>query len=189
MASARILDSRPSHGTPRRFGWEQSPSATEPGMLVAFEITGGDSWIGSFAPGAWPDHRSIVESPTDSRCLVLADGNAYLVNADRECVEAQLSEHALNAYWIRDPALIVLNWYGLAFHAYEGAHLRWCTRRVSWDGIEGISISTTTLTAQTWSAPHQSWVPVSIDLRTGKATGGAYDLPDAAEDEIICTHG
>ncbi len=189
MASARILDNPPSLEALRRFGWEQSPSPAELGVLVAFETTEGDTWIGNFTPGPWPDHRSIVEAPADSRCLVLADGNAYLVNQDKQSVDAQLSEHALNAYWIGDPALIVLNWYGLAFEAYEGSHLRWRTRRVSWDGIEGISISFTTLTAQTWSAPHQSWVPVSIDLRTGKATGGAYDLPDAAEDEIIYTHG
>jgi hypothetical protein len=79
----------------------------------------------------------------------------------------------------------VIDWHGIVFEAYDELGLRWRTRRVSWDGIERVSWSRRLLSAETWSAPEQRWVPVTVDLGTGRATGGGYDLADGSLDERL----
>ena len=70
------------------------------------------------------------------------------------------------------------------FEAFDQrAQLRRRMRRISFDGVEGVSWSSSVLSA--WSAPEERWVPVQVDLLTGRATGGGYDLPDGEADEIL----
>jgi hypothetical protein len=183
MTKARILDKAPHSPGTRRFGW--SGDSAGPGLLVEFQSPSSASWIGDFAPGGWTGHSSIVPFVDGRRLLVLAGGIAYLVDPERMTVDKELSDLAVDAYLAEARALVILNWHDLLFEGHDANGLRWRTRRVSYDGIERVAILENQLVADTWSAPLQQWIPVTVDLATGKAIGGAYDLPDAVKDEQL----
>jgi hypothetical protein len=184
MIRFRALDVPPERQDIRRFGWsDQNPG---PGFLVEFESRLSRSWIGDFAPGGWTGHSSVVPFPDHRRVLVLSSGIAYLVDPDEMTVDEELSDVAVEAYLAPAPGLLILNWHGIEFEGYDAKGFRWSTRRVSWDGIQNVRISGNELTADTWSAPYQTWIPVTVDLVTGKATGGAYpDGDDGFDDEQL----
>jgi hypothetical protein len=121
--------------------------------------------------------------------VVLASGCAYLVDPDKMVVDTYLTDMALGAYPVEDLGLVIINSQGTEFEAHDTAGLRWSTRRVSWDGIQNVRISGKLLSADTWSAPRGAWITVTVDLVTGKASGGAWDWPDDIEDEQLYVPG
>jgi hypothetical protein len=183
MSRFRILDVAPQGQDTRRFGWSEKNTGL--GLLVEFHPGSSKSWIGDFAPGGWTGHSSVVPFPDGRRVVVLSSGIAYLVDPDRVAVDEELSEVAVDAYLAPALGLLILNWHGIEFEAYDANGFRWSTRRVSWDGIDNVRISGKELTADTWSAPLQTWIPVTVDLLTGKASGGAWDRPNDIEDEQL----
>ena len=50
----------------------------------------------------------------------------------------------------------------------------WRTRRISWDGFEGIEIAEKTIYGRAWNAVMRYWQPFSIEVATGIVRGGAY---------------
>ncbi len=184
----RLIATLPDDEAPtRHFGWGKPISDPSIGVLVEFEPPSGQQWIGNFAPGGWTGHCSALPFIDGRRVVVLAAGCTYLVDPEQGRVDARLSEFAVDAYEATEPPLLILNWHGICFEGYDASGMRWRTRRVSWDGIQKAVVRGSILTADTWSAPYQRWVPVSVDLHTGQATGGAYDFPDAAEEERLAT--
>jgi len=169
----------------RDFGWTKPTADPSVGVLVEFDPLSNTPWVGNFAPGGWTGHCSALPFIDGRRVVVLAAGRTYLVDPERHRVDAELSEFAVDAYEATEPPLLIVNWHGICFEAYDASGMKWRTRRVSWDGIQNAEVTGSILTAETWSAPYQRWVPVSVDLHTGQATGGAYDFSDAANDETL----
>ena len=184
--TCRLIPTLPSGDTQlHHFGWDKATSDPSIGVLVEFHPLSGVPWVGNFAPGGWTGHCAALPFVDGRRVVVLAAGHTYVVDIDRRKVDGRLSDFAVDACQSTEPPLLILNWHGICFEAYDAAGMRWRTRQVSWDGIQNAVVSGSVLTAETWSAPEQRWVPVSVDLHTGKATGGAYDFPNGAEDEIL----
>ena len=154
-------------------------------MLVEFGSRPSSRWAAEFATGGWTGNRSLIPLPDGRRVVVLAEGNAYLIDPDSMRLDQHLSEFAVAGYCVNEAALFVIDCHGIVFEAYDELALRWRTRRVSWDGIERVSWSRRLLTSDTWSAPEQRWVPATVDLGTGRATGGGYDLACGSLDERL----
>jgi hypothetical protein len=96
---------------------------------------------------------------------------------------------AVDAIWsVSEPDGLVMSRQGLAFFRLGPEGCIWHTRRISWDGLKQIHVSSTDITGFAWAPWSPEWTPFTVDLRSGRVQGGSYNGPDASEWEPWCQH-
>ena len=176
MTSFRTLPGLPPYGPravcfPAEWG-----SRGQEGLVVEFGSPGGQTWVGNFKPGLG-GVDGVLLHPNRAEVLVMAAGSVWSVDPlSRDAIELA---GAVDRTWpVNDPEGVIFSEQGLAFLRLGPRGILWRTRRISWDGFRHIELSEHALTGEAWSAIDDSWIPFSVDLRTGAVTGGAY--PESA---------
>jgi hypothetical protein len=166
---ARKLPGLPPYGDAAKNFPE--PNAFREGLVVSFTPTTGDRWVGNFKCGPNSPH-GIHEELGEQAILVVAGGDAYLVNATEQranleasCVRSVKFEPDLDIFIFTDD-------FGVMAIGKSG--VRWRSRRVSWDGITQLEKKGMSLHGLAYNIDDLPPTPFVIDLETGHASGGSY---------------
>jgi len=171
----RVLDGLPPYGAPA-LGFSATGQGTHcEGLVVELTPSNGSAWIGNFQRGA-SALDAVVALPAAHDLIVFAGGQAYVIDPEtRACVRTfggtiervlALADH-----------VVVSN--GLWLEATDGEHTPWRTRRLSWDGMTSVRLDGGAIVGEAYDPMTDTWVPFSVDVATGEATGGSYppELP------------
>jgi hypothetical protein len=147
------------------------------GFVVEFLPESPASWVGNFCHGLG-ELEEIHLHPNGHEVVVIAAGDIWFVNPDARA--AQRGAGVVSRLWeIGNPRRLVLCRQELAFSCIGSAGEIWHTRRLSWDGVDGLQISEGELSGSAWSPIENSWMPFTVDLRSGKSRGGSYSQSDS----------
>jgi hypothetical protein len=145
--------------------------------VVRFSPHAGASWTGNFQPGLTP-FSTARRHPDERHVLVIAGGEAYIVDA-AAATAGSLPLGAISALWpVPDSRDIVLDRQGIAFLRLGATGLVWHTRRISWDGFRDIAIGPDRIWGQAWTPVSDEFLPFSVDIRTGRTSGGPPNAPN-----------
>ena len=176
MTTFQRLPGLPAYGAPAvPFPTEWGRVGRE-GVVVEFSDAHGGTWVGNFAPGLG-GATVVVAHPDGARVLVLAAGATWAVEPDARTA-ADLGLEADGVWAIAGSSDLVLSRQGLALARLGAAGIRWHTRRLAWDGFRDVRMAGPLLQGDAWDAVNDRWRAFSVDLATGRATGGAYDDAD-----------
>lgn len=179
MVSTRyeILDGLPSSGPVPRWIPDSWRRRGAEGVVLRFHPQQGPPWVGNFRPGM--THCTVVlPHPNGADLFVVAGGQPYVVNPDNGAAHASRGV-VVSALWpIEGSPDLLVERQGQEFFRLGRDGVAWHTRRLSWDGFEDVHVGANRVWGQAWSPANQAWHPFSVDLDTGRATGGAPGLPE-----------
>jgi hypothetical protein len=133
------------------------------------------AWSGFFALGFESAHvaNSIFSCPDPDSVCVVAGGYAYVVKTSDPQQWFQIEQRPVTEVRAL-PDLGLLTFIGFTSITGLGAKaIAWTTGRLSWEGVRVSSIAGATLEGRGWDAVMDREVPFTLDLKTGKHTGGA----------------
>lgn len=152
------------------------------GTVVEFDTDVG-RWVGNFRPGLGGLEFAGVH-PNKTDALVITAGDLWIVDVVARTAVRKLP--ALEAMWdVQKPDGWVFSRHGIALVRLGPQGLAWHTRRLSWDGFDRVEIVHGELHGLAWSPVDDKWRPFSVDLTTGKSTGGSYFDDDRERWEIL----
>lgn len=138
-------------------------------------------WLGTFALGErMPNAINGMFSCPDPRTLcVVASGEGYLVRTDAPQIWEEIpATPVLDARPIQANGLLIFADF-VQIVAYGPNGLAWVTPRLSWDGLKINEITPDTIYGTGWDAPIDAEVQFTVDLATGRCSGGARPLSDS----------
>jgi hypothetical protein len=145
------------------------------GYVVEFDTCAGESWIGNFQPGLTSLYQVFEETST-GEVTVIAGGQAYVVEPANGRLRREYGGSIEWAYPLSGLGAVVLS-NGLWFELRRGAEQVWRTKRVSWDGMQNLSVADGLIRGDGWNYIG-TWHPFEVELSTGNARGGGYDGPE-----------
>lgn len=179
-ARFELLAGLPATGPPATpFPSEWGRLARE-GVVVEFSTESG-SWVGNFEPGLGGLDTALAH-PNGKDVVVIASGDLWVV--DPKSREAENLFPTVDGFVeVGSPEGWIFSRGGLALFKLSPAGVVWHTRRLSWDGIEGLEIRDGFAVGKAYSPMDDQWHAFSVDVRTGRAEGGSFwlDAPDAWE--------
>ena len=164
----KLLTGLPGTGpVPITFTNSRNPFYSE-GLVVEFYPNKSDTWVANFEPG-FTTFNDVYELPDG--VLVIAGGEAYIVDVHKRTIiesfggQIKFGEevHELESYVSVDPFKIEMR-----------GNYCWCSRRLSYDGIRKVKISSHFLTGEAWDPMGDQWVPFRVNLMNGEVEGGSY---------------
>lgn len=143
------------------------------GVVVGF--TAATSWLANVRPGIG-GLTGLRSHPDGSGVLVFARGDCWRVHPDSG--EAEAVARAVDAV-VAVPGSpdLVLSTEGLALLRLGVAGVVWRTRRLSWDGLEGVRVRGGQVVGRGWDAVRDCWSPLEVDLATGAVTLAVEGVP------------
>jgi hypothetical protein len=176
VSATRILEGLPPYGPmPTAFPREWSLLGRE-GTVVEFKSEEG-VWVGNFQPGLGGLQFAGLH-PNGLDVVVIAAGDLWIVNP-RERTALWKLPSLETVLEVHDPEGWVFSRQGIALARLGPNGLMWHTRRLSWDGFDQLHIAEDELSGLAWSPIDDKWCPFSVELKTGKSTGGSYADEDA----------
>ena len=157
------------------------------GYVVQFTPASGNSWVGNFQPGP-AGATTIRLHPDGKKVVVVTAGQMYVVDPDARTAVV-VPGVVVNLHEVENPRLLVFDDQGIQFQALGPEGVRWRTKRISWSGFRNVVVNGGKLTAEAGNVTGDVWEGFHVDLRTGRTTGGTYQLGDAALFEKISEGG
>ena len=141
------------------------------GLVVRFYPDQSEPWTGNFVGGETACTK-VLEHPNQSDVLVIAQGDASIVDPESRAVRDRMSDIQ---EVIELPSLrsIVLRDF-IRFTALTADNKGWRSPRISWDGFRRIEVRGTDLFGEAYTPVQDSWVPFKLDLLTGQCPDGIY---------------
>jgi hypothetical protein len=171
LPSARILPGLPPYGPIATAFPSEWGRVGREGTVVEFATDEG-KWVGNFRPGLGGLTFASLH-PNKLDMVVISAGDLWVVRPrDRTALQTLLAIDAILE--VRNPEGWVFSRQGLALARLESNGFMWHTRRLSWDGFDQLHISGEELRGLAWSPVDDKWCPFSVELKTGKSTGGSY---------------
>jgi hypothetical protein len=179
-------------GLPATGPWPEQFSVTglgthSEGLVVKFFPSGGAPWIGNFQGGI-ANYTGVHEHPNQVHLIVVASGQAYIVDPESRLLRGKIGAAIVNVYEIVHPRLLVFDHQGIAFEALDPTGNRWHTRRLSWDGFRSIAVVGGEIRGEAWDPIDSEWRAFVVDLSTGRSSGGSYDSQDSRKWEKLNPH-
>jgi hypothetical protein len=144
-----------------------------------FEIApysdGCDLWVGTFASGDLSPNAltGVYSHPSPKHLLVVAKGEAYIVNVDNPLEHDHLKLIPVMGV-VQVPGEEVTVLYDFTrLEAYGVSGRRWQTPSLSWDGLRNVTNDGKFVVGEGWDSPNNLWVPFRVDARDGSFFGGA----------------
>ena len=108
--------------------------------------------------------------------LVVTRGQGYVVDPERRALRELLGDGFIQgAMEVAEAQQLVLHdGVHLTLLGPQGVH--WTSRRVSWDGIWELRVENGVVQGLSWDAINEIAVPFQVDLATGVARGGGYQV-------------
>ena len=170
-----ILEGLPPYGAmPEQFSFGSKGTHRE-GVVVRFFPDSGPTWVGNFQRGL-TKFDDVMLHPNGSHVIIFAGGQGYTIDPDTRSLIKTWGGAVEIAIEFQDRRVIVLG-DGLWFEAIGETGTLWRSKRISWDGMQGITLSEGRILGEAWN-PDGFWVPFSVDLTTGEVEGGSYCGPD-----------
>jgi hypothetical protein len=171
-----ILEELPGGGEPLIYIPHGNPGVGRDGLIVRFFPQSSTDWTGVFAFGDMLPNGEcgVFEGPGKNHLTVLAKGEAYIVAADNPKSFEQVNCCPVVAVVLVPSHNMVLFHDFTDIAAYNETGLLWQTGRISWDGIEIVSIKNEQILGLAWDAPNEKHVEFKVDLASGTHEGGAY---------------
>jgi hypothetical protein len=142
-----------------------------------FSVDGADPWVCNFSPG-FNGLESVQLHPDQRRFLVLSTGTLWIV--DPEARSAEEVPGSIDALWyVPDSQDIIVSLQGLAFYRFGTTGVVWHTRRLSWDGFSDVRLTPKSIEGLAWSPLDNNWHGFTVDLETGRSTGGSFGETDS----------
>jgi len=151
--------------------------------IVAEFNSGRDSWIANFRPGLG-GLKVVYPHPNGHDAVVIASGDLWVVNPEQRSAEMLLPAVDM-ALEVQEPDGWVFSRQGLALARLGPDGLVWHTRRLSWDGFDGVRIEGDEVVGLASSPFGDKWREFRVDLQTGRSFGGAYLESDSERWERI----
>lgn len=177
----RVLPGLPSHGPmaeafPRAWG-----RSGQEGFVVEMHPETSSSWVGNFKPGQSAFSGAYLH-PNGRDLFVVSRGQGYVICPDTHELRVEL-DSVIEAVWALGTEALLLQQQGLCFEKMGKRGRVWRTRRLSWDGLKDVVVLPDRIRGHGWDAINQQWKPFDVDLKSGRSTGGAYDLDDGIASE------
>lgn len=144
-----------------------------------FEIVphkeGHEMWVGSFAWGDLSPNAAsgVFSCPSPSELLVVARGEAYMVNVDNPSEHRHLKLiPVMGVIAVPDVSMIVLYDF-TRLEGYGGSGRCWQTPSLSWDGLRNVKRAGHYIIGEGWDSPNDKWVSFRVNAADGSFTGGA----------------
>jgi hypothetical protein len=143
------------------------------GFVVRVLPAGGAPWVGNFQ-GGWGSLTTVLRHPNGSSLVVVAAGQAYVVNAKSRGLEDQFGGDLVSALEAAEPRVIVI--VGLTDLKILDVTGRWDTPRLSWDGFDKVRVEGSAVLGDAWEPGDEIYFPFRVDLRTREVSGGSFPL-------------
>jgi hypothetical protein len=129
--------------------------------------------LGGLSDVRWhPDQRAV-----------LAISAGALWHVDPQSRSAREIAPAIQAVWdIDGKGDLLFDNQGLELFRLGPSGIVWRSRRLSWDGFQGIRLEDEKVVGEAWSPIEDRWIPFSVDLATGRTEGGSYNGPEMSLD-------
>jgi hypothetical protein len=177
----RILPGLPTSGPNARPYPADFGRTGKEGFVVEFLPDTPNAWTGNFRPGLG-GFCGALPHPNSGDVVVFANGDGYILDPRSGELRSEMFVGVSHAREAADPPGFILDRQQLAFTRIAPIDATWRTiwhtRRLSWDGFKDVVFDGGSITGLAWS-PHGApdWKPFTVDLATGRSTGGAYDGP------------
>ena len=145
------------------------------GFVVQFAAPDGGSWVGNFQRGL-SSFDDVRAHPNGRDVLVIAGGQGYIVGPAERSKRAYFGATIDRAIHRDEPPMAIYG-NGLWFEAIDVSGLRWRSGRISWDGMQGVTMEGNQITGEAWSPFEERWMPFTVDADTGRFVGGSYFDP------------
>jgi hypothetical protein len=148
------------------------------GFVVRFLPNAEASWVGNFQPGL-TDMHDVMPHPDDKRLIVIAGGEAYVIDESDPTTWTHFGGSINFAEAIPDLDAVLFG-NGLWFELLGSESTIWQTRRISWDGMRDLRLQGLTLTGRSWCYD-DTWSDFTVDLVEGTVVGGSYNGPGSPD--------
>jgi len=176
VSAARILPGLPPYGPMSMAFPPEWGRLGREGTVVEFKTDEG-VWVGNFRPG-FGGLQFAGPHPNGINVVVIAGGDLWIVDIHKRTAVRALP--ALEAILeVHNPEGWIFSRQGIALARLGPTGLMWHTRRLSWDGFDQLHIVQDELRGLAWSPIGDKWCPFTVELNTGKSTGGSYFSNDA----------
>ncbi|HLW08496.1 MAG TPA: hypothetical protein VKY45_13145 [Marinilabiliaceae bacterium] len=167
----KILDSLPVYGEMYIPISESGEPFYSEGFIVEFN-NGNNTWIANFQEG-FSDLNFTYEF-SDDRILVIAGGEAYLMNSNSKTPIKIFGGGYKNVIIHDSYTLILLDDVSVDFINENG--IVWESPRISFDGIEDLKIENNILSGKSFDPINDAdvWIDFTINLETKEVQGGSF---------------
>ena len=170
MERYRILEGLPPYGDlPQQFSATGMGKHRE-GLVVQVFPTTAAGWVGNFQRGMG-SLEGVFMHPNEVLLIVVAGGEGYVVEVDSQKLIQSFGGMLETVFEIPQQELLVFG-DRTEFQAFGRSGRAWQSGRISWDGFCSLAVDGDQLVGEAWSY-EDTWLPFSLDLRSGGHQGGA----------------
>lgn len=169
-----VLPGLPPYGPPAISFTERGDQEFREGLVVRFYPEKSDSWVGNFL-GGMTNYTTVLDHPNGKEVVVVACGNTCIIDPEHHVIREQVAPDTQLAILVPTLGLIVFQGV-VDFSAVGSDNVRWTSSRISWDSFRNINVHDSKLTGEAWTPVGDAWVPFTLDLLTGRCTGGIYEM-------------
>ena len=170
----KVIEEMPNAAFERYYFPEGGKEGGRDGVLVSITPVDGNEWIGVFGSvQKYPKSLSkILSWPDDNKICVVSSGAAVIVDVNNplnfELVGVEPIFHAIP---IQESGIVVFADF-TSLIAYNEKGIVWKSKRVSWDGLEIISVDQSCINGSYWDIKSESKTPFKVNIATGEVEGG-----------------
>lgn len=169
-----ILPGLPPYGPPAISFTERGEHEFREGLVVRFYPKNSDPWVGNFL-GGMADYSTVLDHPNGTDVIVVAWGNTCIIDPEYHAIRDRVAPDTWRA--IPVPSLGLIIFQGVVdFSVVRSDNSRWTSPRISWDSFRKINVHESKLVGEAWTPVGDVWVPFTLDLLTGRCTGGIYEI-------------
>ena len=174
---AKLLESAPPvHPVEKLYHYPaELEEGDRTGAYVRVAPSASAPWSGFFALGFDSAHvlNAIFSCPDRDSICVVAGGYAYVVKTSDPAQWVQVEQRPVTEIraLVELGLLVFIGFTSIT--ALGAAGVEWTTGRLSWEGVRVTKIAGSVLEGVGWDAITDREVSFTVDLKTGKDTGGA----------------
>jgi hypothetical protein len=145
------------------------------GAYVRVTPQNGTAWVGFFALGFDSDQviNAVCSTPDPGQFCVVVGGYAYVVKASSPADWLRIEQRPVVDLRVLSQQSLLLFAGFTSITALGSSGIKWTTERLTWEGLTITAIDGGRLFGHGWDALADKEVPFTVDLKTGKHTGGA----------------
>jgi hypothetical protein len=141
------------------------------GFVVRVVPADAAPWVGNFQ-GGWGPLTTALRHPNGRSVVVVAAGQAYVVDARTKSSEDTFGADLVSVLEIQEPPTLVF--VGLTDLKVIQASGRWDTPRLSWDGFDKVRADGPLIVGEAWEPGDEVYFPFTVDLFSRAVSGGSY---------------